>query len=546
MKFYFYTNKNIMFDFLGRNIIAPDAIVKDIKQYRTIGTASDLFLFVTHKKLDRKSRERGIAEPEFVYPITLELSVLSGKDGLAVLVYECENGLEYELEAISQYNPEKHVGAYLIGEIPLSRVEKIYFDTQDEQDMFSRPSPDYWYPTNKYDLLPESFSETFTLELEEDRIVEASCLNREEIILAFRRREKQRAAIINFINGTKRWQLDRYLFNMDGSLQKLLGLKDEAIYELMPQYVEVRDKGNVEYICLVGETQEQSREFNQTIFNNAGEVLIEQAFNTQKQPEQITEILNNICEKIMAKCKSPIEANIVRQSIVEIDLNALLFVSKNPNRYELFLEALDAYHSDILTKRRASVLWGMLNGLYGMPGEGFNKDNQQLWQFIEAFVYSKEKKDPVTFAVDPPKITINKGCVLGIFLKEEQIVTAGEIRKAILATPKEKLTNAFYGKLLEAAEVEAGSKKKVEHKGYSHSVASLSLPEIKKGEELNASIRKMLEQLVKDCKTAVPNKDKLYMDFVEDESKFSFVFDIDPGYWKKAFKIVPENKNAKL
>ena len=71
MKLYFYTNKNVMFDFLGRSIIAPDRIIKDIKRYRTIATASDCFLFVTHKKLDRKSREQGIAEPEFVYPVTL-------------------------------------------------------------------------------------------------------------------------------------------------------------------------------------------------------------------------------------------------------------------------------------------------------------------------------------------------------------------------------------------------------------------------------------------------------------------------------------------
>ena len=62
MKFYFYTNKNIMFDFLGRNIIAPDTVVRDIKQYRTIATASDYFLFVTHMRLDRRSREQGIGE----------------------------------------------------------------------------------------------------------------------------------------------------------------------------------------------------------------------------------------------------------------------------------------------------------------------------------------------------------------------------------------------------------------------------------------------------------------------------------------------------
>ena len=87
-----------MFDFLGRNIIAPDPIVKDIKRYRTIGTASDFFLFVTHKKLNRKSREQGIAEPEFVYPVTLELSEVQDTDGQAIMVSSGENGLKYTLK----------------------------------------------------------------------------------------------------------------------------------------------------------------------------------------------------------------------------------------------------------------------------------------------------------------------------------------------------------------------------------------------------------------------------------------------------------------
>ena len=568
MKFYFYTNKNIMFDFLGRNIIAPDPIVKDIKRYRTIGTASDFFLFVTHKKLNRKSREQGIAEPEFVYPVTLELSEVQDTDGQAIMVSSGENGLKYTFKKIAEYDPEKHMGAYLIGEIPLSRVEKIYFDTQDDKDMFSRPSPDYWYPANKYGLLPEGFSEELTIELDEQKIIEASGYTSDEIINAYRRREKKRAEILNFIYGTSAWQHDRYLFNMDDSMQQLLGINDQDVSVTMPHYAEVREKDNVEYISLVGEGQEKSKEFNQKVFDLIRDEFTAQPYNNQKQPELITEILNSLCEKITAECSSPTEANIVRQSIVEIEklisdgtnkgpeeimssipepidvLKALLFVAKNPNRYELFLEALTAYHSDLITKRRAAVLWGALNGLYGMPGDGFNKDNQILWQFIEAYVFDKEDHIVPTFSVKSPEVAVEKGVVLGITLREDRIVTAREIREAVLSMAREKLPFSIYTKLLEAAEVEAGSKKKAENKGYAHSIASLSLPEIKKGDELSASVRKVLEQLVKDCKSTVPNKEKLFADYVENESKFAFVFDMDPGYWKKTIKIVPEKTNA--
>ena len=568
MKFYFYTNKNILFDFLGRNIIAPDPIVKDIKRYRTISTASDYFLFITHKKLNRISREKGIAEPEFVYPVTLELTDVQDMDGQAILVSSGVDGLEYVLNKLSDYNPEKHIGAYLIGEIPLSRVEKIYFDTQDDQDMFSRPSPDYWYPTNKYALLPEDFSEELSILLDEQKIIEASGYTTDEIIDAYRSREKKRAAILNLIDGTMKWQHDRYLFNIDDCMQRLLGLNDQDISSVLPHYVSVREKDNVEYISLVGEGQKQSKEFNQRVFDIIREEFTTQPYNNQKQPELITGILNSLYEKITAECHSPAEANIVKQSIVEIEklisdgsnkgpeeimssipepidvLKALLFVAKNPNRYELFLEALNAYHADILTKRRATVLWGSLNGLYGMPGDGFNKDNQRLWQFIEAYVFKKENRFMPTLSVTMPEVVVEKGAVLGITLKEERIVTAREIRDAILTMPREKLPASVYNKLLEAAEVEAGSKKKAENKGYSHNVATISLTEIKKGDELNAAIRKVLEQLVKDCKSSVPNEEKLFSDYVENESKFAFVFDMDPDYWKRTIKIVSEKTNA--
>ena len=564
MKFFFYTNKNIVFDFLGRNIIAPDSVVKDIKRYRTISTASDYFLFVTHKKLDRRSREKGIAEPEFVYPVTLELTALQEKDGRAILVSQGKDSLEYDFCDLHEYNPEKHIGAYLIGEIPFSRVEKIYFDTQDDMDMFSRPSPDYWYPTKKFALLPNDFTESLLLELEETKILSVCGLVPDEILTSYRIRERLRAGLLNFINGTEQWQYGSYIFNMDSRLQQLFELKDKDVTDVLPHYMEMKDKDNVEHVTLVNEAEGQSKEFNQVIYDSIHEILIHQPYNAQKQTDLIIGLLNSICDKITAKCSTTQDSNIVRTAIHEIEklitgdsgkepeeilnvipqsadvLKALLFVAKNPNKYDIFLEALDAYHSDLLTKRRATVLWGILNGLYGMPGEGFNKNNQQLWQFIEAFVCVHEKTILPSLSVAMPEIVIKEGSLLGMRLSEKRIVTTDEIRACILSIPKEKLSDELYSKLFEAAKIDAGSKKKAENKGYTYNIASITLPEIKKGDILNAKTRKVLEQLVKDCKTPVFNKEKLYMDYVEDEKKFAFVFDLEPDFWKETFKEARE------
>ena len=371
MKLYLYINKNILFDFLSRNIIAPDCVVKDLKGYRTISTASDYFLFATHKKLDRKSREEGIAEPDFVCSITLELSDLGEADGQAVLVSDKNGELEYSLSRLSEYDENKHIGACLIGEIPISRIQKIYFDTKEDQVAFYRPSPDYWYPTNKYDLLSDDFAEEFSVELDEDKIIVACGLSKEEIMASISTREKQRAGVLNFIDGTKKWQYRKYLFNIDNRMQKLFGLADSDVGKVLPHYVTEKGKGNDESLCLVGETNEQSDEINQTVYDTICETLRTQPYNTQKQPDYLAGLLDIISEEIAKKITSKEELSTIHKNIDEIRkmvlvtskklpdeilssisepmdvLKALLFVVKNANRYDIFLDSLEAYHADV-------------------------------------------------------------------------------------------------------------------------------------------------------------------------------------------------------
>lgn len=569
-----------MFDFLGRNIIAPDSIVRDIKRYRTISTKSDVFLFVTHKKLNRKSRENGIAEPEFVYPITLELSDSQKGDGQAILVSQSEDSINFALATLQEYDPEKHIGAYLFGEIPLSRVEKIYFDTQDEMDMFSRPSPDYWYPTDKYALLPdEDFSEELEFAIADDDIIAESGLKREAIIEGFRTREKHRAALLNFINGTKRWQQGKYVFNIDSRFQKLLALDSEDLSSVLPHYAEADKTIGSEQINLVNESEETNSSINQVFYDHICDALILQPYNTQKQPDIILGILNAVWKKVRTECHNPNEENIVKTTLTEIGamiadtsdkspeeimagivaeidvLKALLFVAKNPNRYDVFLDALDVYHVNQITKRRAMVLWGMLNGLCGMPGENHNKDNQQLWQFIEAYVCKQGFAYETSLSVSMPKTTIKSGTVLEIKLKEERILSANEVREAILITAKKNLSNAFYEKLLEAAISEFGSKKKADSKGYTCVQVSKIDIDIHFEEgyvpgtndwKMIAEARKLLANLEKAKKEPKPNKSKLFKDYVEVEEKFQYVFGLDPEYWKKVFSKLSRMNDAEL
>ena len=219
MKLYLYVNKNNLFDFLSRNIIASDIIVEDIKNYRTIGRKLDSFLFVTHKKLDRKSRENGIDEVEMVYPITLEISNISEIDGKAVLIKCNGEVVEYVYDSLINYDENNHIGACIIGEIPFARISKIYFDNQDDMDMFNRPSPDYWFPVSKYDILPSDFLEELDLRLDEEKVLECCGIKKEDIIIEIQKRERYRASVLNFVNGSLNWQYGNVLLISQQSLE---------------------------------------------------------------------------------------------------------------------------------------------------------------------------------------------------------------------------------------------------------------------------------------------------------------------------------------
>ena len=568
MSLYLYINKNVMFSYLARNSIAPDKIVNDISNNRTVSTASDYFLFVTHKKLGRESRERGILEPEYVCPITLELTGLRSNDGPAILVTHGDDKYHLAKEPLSNYDIEKHVGAYLLGEIPLSRIDRVYFDTQNDMEMFARPSPDYWYPTKMFAVLPNDFSEELYLKLDDDKIIDKYGGNPDDILRGVIRREKKRASILNLVNGTNAWQYGKYIFSIDISLQRLLSLSDMQLADVLPHYLEMKGKNHVENLLLYDRDDDNGRtDFNQLVYDDIYGTLIEQPYNTQKQADTINDILTTIRNKIKDKCEKDSDASVVHRTFEELlnlatdtsskvpeeilasipepldALKALMFVSKNPNKFELFLESLNAYHADFLTRRRACVLWGALNGLYGMPGEGFNKDNQELWQFIEAVVYSSVKPEEISLSIEMPEVIIVDDKVLGIKLTEERVITVEDVLKVIRSIPMEKSINRYSYKLLEAAEVEYRSKVKVRDKGYTQNVASVSLPEIKAGEVLNASTRKVLEQLIRDSKQYKPNGVKLYTDYIENDAKFNFVYDLDPSYWKREAMKLQEHSH---
>ena len=139
MVFFLYSNKNALFNYLSRNLVASDSIVPEIKGNRTISTQCEHFLFITHKRLSRATRIHGITSPQEVYPVTLKLDVDTDYlgDCRIVLVKKAEESYTCSLGIWKDYRQEEHTGAFVIGALPLSCVAEYLFDDENEKEAFA-------------------------------------------------------------------------------------------------------------------------------------------------------------------------------------------------------------------------------------------------------------------------------------------------------------------------------------------------------------------------------------------------------------------------
>lgn len=557
---YLYSNKNAVFNYLSRNLIACDSVVKEIKEYRTIATKSEHFIFVTHKKLCRRSREDGIVFPEEVCPLALKIEFdnnLNEKLQIVLLqkidgVYRCVLG------SWNKYDANTHLGAFIIGEIPLSCVSQYWFDSADEMDSFYRPSQDYWYPRNKFDLLPDDFTEELSLDITEEEIINQTGLDVNCIETEISKRERARATMLYLFNATQSWYYGNYKLNMDAYLQSILGISDAIIAESISYYSTIKNIDNHEALNLLPWLpNEQDVSINQKLYSWIYETMSTIPYTKKPSPEFfyeffgcvldyihnedaseasiITGILQEIYKLISGNSKKMVD-EIFNSIPAKVDsLKALLLIAKNPDNYDHFIVSLDKYHVDVISARRASVLWGALNGLNGMPGEGCNKDNQRLWQYIEWVVSGAiSTKVPVSLTANNTESIVHHGAVFDVTLECEEVITFEDVHHQASASISD-LTSEDFECIIRAVTKKLG-KKEIRNRGYLCVVATHCLPQIQKGEIMPANFEQILDALKKCFKSPEPNREKLYRDWVAPIHNFRTIYDDDRNYWKNFTK----------
>ena len=566
-----------MFSYLSRNLIAPVSIIPDRLGIRTIGLINEDCLFVTHKMMSVDNRYYGISDNEIANPITLAIEIDSKQaNNKCVLVSIDEGIIRTVIATWKDYDIEKHIGAYVIGEIPLSLVKKIYFENKQHKEEFYRPSSDYWYPENKFDILPATgFGESLDITLLQKVDLRSLGIGAEKTKKNIIYREKMRAALLCLMNATQKWNYGDVLLNIDPVLQSIVGsdiVTDIVIQKQIPDCSCMPcTPCNEELNLLPFYKKLEKQSLNQVIYNT----IFEYFCNTPMEKDAALPYYDNVLREVIKLVKAKADTmackrigdfaeeshNILKGVITEKSLKiedvlsiipkeadclqALFFVMRQAENYEKLLTSLTIYNRDPIVARRARTLFGLLNGLGFIPGEGSYKPNQELWQFVEWKVNeeSTSEKELISLMADKPNILSEENDkFLNIPIYAGQNVSMEAIMDLLKSIEIiESIPEQFFSKLIMNVKDKKNYYKPIKaSKPISFSVGIDAGEDYnpKRIEQFKSDFLKFIKELERpfNKKTKAYDKIAFFTDYAADKKKFTLIYERYKKEWEEFYK----------
>lgn len=463
---YLYIDNFSFADSFSSNAIFCERMMPNKKGVKTISRLSDNFLFVTHKKLNANLRMQGITDALTNWPIVLELSYISSKYTEFPVVF-VKSDLSFVKGDLRDYNPDSYIGAYVYMEIPFTMVSHIYFENEAQlMDSDKSIFPDFLWRENIVSVINSGeFIDTVELLPSSEELETFTSYIDKNISLVYTL-NKYKAAILQFVNGSREWVTGKHLTTFDKKLFDFFGVDINYVKNIL-------DSKNASYNPLVFSDVEEPLDVipmfrddfseEQKIYNFIVRVFIE---NREKcNPSIINRLLGEIKREVAMVIAEP-KLNEINTTLEEIEgcylnnvgfsldktldrisvvhgnnsvFKALFFVIKNPADYEKFVLSLSIYKVDSLTARRAMILWGFLNGLRGVPAIGSNRDNLVLWENLD-FIASSFVDISSYYKFNSSTIDIDNTC--GIVVDSKEIITPDEVH-AFLVEDKNRLTKGF-------------------------------------------------------------------------------------------------------
>lgn len=240
-RYYIYCSNNQVYHALINNDITSKAIMPEDFKSDTVSFLSDNFIFLTKDRLKDEIRLLGISD--VYYPIILEIIDKTEKSSIPVrlltLTEEGDVALSDETILSEYTNTDNCLGAFVLGEIPISYLSGIIFDTEEQRTGFKKSSLDLWFPDDLYkewtigDASESIINEDLLKKasIKADELYDTDCYQRINKIIVNRIRIK--AASYFAIDATAEWSAGNIKTNIDEALMRYLdgeeGILSDAV-----------------------------------------------------------------------------------------------------------------------------------------------------------------------------------------------------------------------------------------------------------------------------------------------------------------------------
>lgn len=574
---FLYCDQNQVCDYYSRNLIAPTNIIPLLPGGHPLSAFSPDCLFVTHLPVSPDSRGlgEGLATGQRT-PVTLEIVVPKGANAAlpVLLVDKDKDGVfSVEKKTWADYDKKKHVGAFVLGEIPLSCVKTVFFDKDENQDCLRRPSQDLMDPIPNRKTVAKPLVGPYPLPENPQAIafsVEAVELAK-STVAGLRRREKLRAAALLFLAGTRGWKLGDWITGLDGMLAEFTGIPDDTAEKSIPGWKNLLGgAGEVDILPWMPPNDDKEAGA-QRLYRAAFSFLAAEPYrvgggNAKTAADMVAELrkiandepsFRKELEVISRFLEMPTGGPTLPVLLTELEkrktppiCTALLMLSRTPNDIEDLVKAVSVYRVDQAAARQAMMLWGALNGLHGVParGQGFGKEIATAWNFIEAKIDALPDGSPKSFRPIGPKSVLKGKRLLDFFdIGKTEIVRKESVldRFRKLAAAWKKVPSEIAKAIKETIVAERGREALSPFESMVPAKLSGVLAK-RKQPVTRAEWNKMLAELTSATDHAFKlDETALCKSVLSDPAQFDLLWRHDRAFWENAYRKAKPKKAVK-
>ena len=572
---YLYCDQDQVCEYYSRNLIAPSAVIPLLGNVRPLSVRVPEFLFVTHLPVSVENRGfgDGLITGQRV-PVTLEVSIPQKTDCKlpVLLVSKGKTGmLSVEQKSWNDYDKKKHIGAFILGEIPLSCVKSILFDRTEDQGRVRQPSPDLWMPFVKFRTAPKPIKGPSPLpnDLSAFQLDDVKLAKR--AIDGLRQREKLRAASLLFIAGTTKWKTDQWITGVDSALQQFAKLDDSVVAKAIPGWpIVATEEGRdiLPWNTPGGNDATEANRLYRSAFSFLSTIPYRVGGGCAKTTSEMVGELRKIADDepsfhkeldVIARfLESPTTGPTLPDLLTALKerrsppiCTALLMLSRTPNDIEELVRAITVYRVDQVAARQAMTLWGALNGLHGVParGQGFGKEIEVAWSFVEAEIDAMNEDGLRSFRPIGPKSVLKGKRLLDFFdIGKTEVVDENTVFKRFneLVTIWKKIPSEIAKAVAEGIVSERGQNSLAPFETMIPAKLAVLLSKRKDPVSRNEANRIRAEFLLEFDRSFKLDELALCRAAFTDEGIFNSLWRYDQAFWERAYhKAKPKvNKRA--